>query len=58
MLLKKFFSVNVVSVKTINVKGKKKLNKFGKIRKPNWKKAYVCLEDGHTIELSENVLRG
>ena len=46
-----FFNVKVESVQTLNVKGKSKRNMRGGIRrKPDWKKAYVCLEAGHSLE--------
>lgn len=53
--VEKAFNVNVVSVTTINVKGKtKKLGRFvGK--RPGWKKAFISLKEGDTIELFESV---
>ncbi len=44
------FEVKVDSVQVCNVKGKKK--RFGQIqgRRPNWKKAYVTLQEGYDIE--------
>jgi large subunit ribosomal protein L23 len=43
------FEVEVDSVQVLNVKGKKK--RFGKMlgQRPNWKKAYVKLKEGHDI---------
>jgi len=44
------FKVEVDRVQVINVKGKRKT--FGRIpgRRPNWKKAYVCLKPGFDID--------
>ncbi len=45
------FEVEVESVTVLNVKGKRK--RFGYIegRRPSWKKAYVRLKPGQTIDL-------
>lgn len=47
------FSVKVKHVRVLNVKGKRKT--FGRIqgKRPNWKKAYICLEEGHDIRFYE-----
>ena len=47
------FKVNVESVTVLNVKGKVKLNRFGKSRKPSWKKAYVKLASGQDIDFTQ-----
>ncbi|PKM10619.1 MAG: 50S ribosomal protein L23 [Gammaproteobacteria bacterium HGW-Gammaproteobacteria-3] len=46
------FEVQVDSVNTLNVKGKKK--RFGQTlgKRSDWKKAYVKLKEGHDIDLS------
>lgn len=44
------FNVQVVGVSTLNVKGKLKQSVRGTSRKPNWKKAYVRLAAGQTID--------
>ena len=46
------FEVQVDSVNTLNVKGKKK--RFGLTlgKRSDWKKAYVKLKEGHDIDLS------
>ena len=46
------FSVEVDSVRVLNVKGKQK--RFGKTlgQRSDWKKAYVKLKPGHDIEFS------
>ena len=44
---------NVVSVKTANYQGKKKRGRTSPVlgRRANWKKAYVKLKDGETIDI-------
>ncbi|MEL0082536.1 MAG: 50S ribosomal protein L23 [Gammaproteobacteria bacterium] len=46
------FSVNVTTVRTLNVKGKNK--RFGRFvgRRKDWKKAYVSLQAGQDIDFS------
>lgn len=46
------FKVKVVSVRTLNVKGKIKKNRYGQVKKPSWKKAYVLLESGNDIDFT------
>jgi large subunit ribosomal protein L23 len=48
--VEKMFSVNVLDVQTLNVKGKKK--RFGKTmgQRKDWKKALVRLASGQTID--------
>ncbi len=46
------FKVDVVDVRTVNVKGKVKRNRFGLSKKPNWKKAYVSLAQGQDIDFA------
>lgn len=50
--VEKLFSVKVLGVQTLNVKGKVKKNKFGDVKKPSWKKAYVRLEQGQEIDFA------
>ena len=50
--VEKLFSVKVLGVQTLNVKGKVKRNKFGVVKKPSWKKAYVRLEQGQDIDFA------
>jgi large subunit ribosomal protein L23 len=47
------FSVQVESVKVLNVRGKEK--RFGRHmgRRNHWKKAYVCLKPGQEINFAE-----
>ncbi len=53
--IEKIFDVEVADVRTIVVRGKiKRVGKtFGKTR--NWKKAFVTLKEGQTIDLFEGV---
>lgn len=44
------FEVKVVGVQVVNVKGKTKRFQQTKGRRPNWKKAYVKLAEGSSIE--------
>jgi len=44
------FEVKVEAVQVVNVKGKTKRFQQTKGRRPNWKKAYVKLPDGTSIE--------
>ena len=50
--VEKLFNVKVASVRTMTVKGKRKINKFGETRRSDWKKAYVRLEAGHDIDFA------
>ena len=52
--VEQLFNVSVVELQVLNVKGKVKRNTRGqKRRRPNWKKAYVRLDQGHEIDFSE-----
>lgn len=57
--VEKKFNVNVVSVRTLVVKGKTKtqLTRRGRIagRRSDWKKAIVTLKDGQTIDFLATV---
>jgi large subunit ribosomal protein L23 len=50
--IKKLFSVEVVAVQMVNIKGKKKHFKQRAGRRSDWKKAYVSLAEGHDINLA------
>lgn len=50
--VEKLFKVNVESVQLLNVKGKIKRNRYGRVKKPDWKKAYVRLEAGQDIDFA------
>jgi large subunit ribosomal protein L23 len=47
------FKVDVTSVRTVNVAGKVK--RFGKSygKRQNWKKAYITLKEGQTVDFFE-----
>lgn len=47
------FKVNVTGVRTVNVAGKVK--RFGRNygKRQNWKKAYITLKDGQTVDFFE-----
>ena len=47
-----YFSVNVENVNIIKVKGKTKRSKFRVRKKSDWKKAYVRLAEGQSIEVT------
>lgn len=46
------YKVPVRGVTVVNVKGKVKRSVRGVSNKPNWKKAYVRVEDGHDIDFA------
>jgi len=50
--IEKLFSVNVVDVKTLKVKGKTKRTRHGIGKRSDWKKAYVRLADGQDIDFA------
>lgn len=50
--VEKLFDVKVKSVQVLVVKGKAKRNRYGLVKKPSWKKAYVTLEEGQDIDLA------
>ena len=49
------FQVSVVKVNTLNVEGKKRRVRFREGKKPDWKKAYVTLQEGDSITFFEGV---
>ncbi len=49
--VERLFKVEVAGVRTLRVKGKARRNRFGRARRPDWKKAYVRLGQGHEIDL-------
>jgi large subunit ribosomal protein L23 len=55
--IEKRFNVNIISIRTMRVRGKAKaqFTKKGRFegRRPHWKKAVVTLKKGETIELIE-----
>ena len=46
-----YFSVDVVNVNVIKVKGKNKRSRYRIKKRPDWKKAYVRLAEGQSIEV-------
>jgi large subunit ribosomal protein L23 len=50
--IEKLFDVKVKAVQVLVVKGKVKRNRYGRVQKPSWKKAYVTLEQGQDIDLA------
>ena len=51
--VEKFFSVTVESVNVVNVKGKNKSFRNRGGRRGDWRKAYVRLADGQTIDVTD-----
>ena len=51
--VEKAFKVEVLQVRTMNVRGKKKRLGRHQGRKSNWKKALITLKEGQTIEYFE-----
>ena len=49
------FKVKVEAVRTLVVRGKTKAYRRTIGKRPNWKKAYVTLKEGHKIELVQGV---
>jgi large subunit ribosomal protein L23 len=50
--VEKLFNVKVTEVRTLNVKGKNKGGQRTPGRRPDWKKAYVTLAAGQTIDFA------
>ena len=50
--IEQLFKVKVEDVRVLNVKGKRKVNRFGVAKRPDWKKAYVRLQAGQEIDLT------
>ena len=53
--IESFFEVRVKSVRTLNVAGKPKRQGVQQGSTRSWKKAYVTLRSGDSIELVENL---
>ncbi len=49
--VEKIFQVNVVGLRTLNVKGKRKMTRKGPARTKSWKKAYIRVQEGQSIDL-------
>lgn len=50
--VEKLFNVKVAQVRTLRMKGKVKRNRFGDVRRSDWKKAYIRLEAGQDIDFA------
>ena len=50
--IEKLFNVKVAAVRVLRMKGKVKRNRFGDVRRSDWKKAYIRLEQGHDIDFA------
>ncbi len=50
--VEKMFKVEVERVQVMNVKGKRKSFQRSPGKRPDWKKAYVRLKEGHDIDFS------
>ena len=50
--VEKLFEVKVEAVNVVNVKGKNKSFRFRSGRRGDWRKAYVRLADGQSIDVS------
>ena len=53
--VEKIFKVNVTKINTINFKGKTKMIRGKKTKKPGYKKATVTLKKGQSIDLSTGI---
>jgi large subunit ribosomal protein L23 len=49
------FKVKVTNVRTVNVLGKRRRVRRALGKRPDWKKAYVTLAEGHRIDFFEAV---
>lgn len=49
--VEQIFDVQVESVQVVNVKGKAKAHRFRIGRRSDWKKAYVRIQEGQSIDL-------
>lgn len=50
--VEKLFDVKVNKVQVVKNKGKVKRNRYGAAKRPDWKKAYVRLEQGQEIDFA------
>jgi large subunit ribosomal protein L23 len=53
--IEKIFKVNVIKINTINLKGKTKIVKGKKTKKPSTKKAIITLKKGQSIDLTTGI---
>jgi len=53
--LEEIFGVRVENVNTMNIKGKKRRLGRNEGKRPDWKKAYIKLAEGDSIEIIEGL---
>ncbi|WP_343152644.1 50S ribosomal protein L23 [Buchnera aphidicola] len=53
--IKKIFDININSIKTLLIKGKKKRHGNKISRSSTWKKAYITLEKGQNLNFMGNI---
>ncbi|WP_343192105.1 50S ribosomal protein L23 [Buchnera aphidicola (Formosaphis micheliae)] len=53
--IQNLLKVEVLSINTLLVKGKKKIKNHKVIKKNNWKKAYITLKKGHNLDSISNI---
>lgn len=53
--VKKIFNVEVDSIKTLKVKGKKKRQSNRTVQRSSWKKAYIKVKKGHNLDFIGNI---
>ena len=53
--IEKTFKVNVIKINTINLRGKTKIVRGKKSKRPGYKKAIVTLKKGQSIDLSTGI---
>ena len=53
--VKEIFNVEVTAVRTVNYQGKMKRRGRHEGRRPSWKKAFVTLEKGASVEYGEAI---
>ena len=53
--IEKIFKVNVIKINTIFYKGKSKITRGKKIKKPSYKKAIITLKKGQSIDLTTGI---
>ena len=53
--IEKIFKVNVIKINTINLRGKTKIVRGKKSKRPGYKKAIVTLKKGQSIDLATGI---
>ncbi|CAL4323633.1 50S ribosomal protein L23 [Buchnera aphidicola (Pterocallis alni)] len=53
--VEKLFSVQVKNINTVLVKGKRKIKGKYNIKFSNWKKAYIKLKAGNSVDIIKNI---